>query len=362
MNRNQRVRQRVRKWSVDKSIARRSAFTLVELLVVIAIIGVLVALLLPAVQAAREAARRMSCGNNIKNIALGVINFETARKTFPYGIHYGIGSGGPACQVPSEYCNIPMTGKGWMVDVLPYLEQQGMYDQMQPGINDKKSFKVKASSPEKGFGMGHPDSRDAMMIQLPILTCPSDGSAGPRDNLFWWKGFEKSSSNYKGSLGSNPIVPFIGSNLWTPDNGFGLDASGNALLDCHGHPNRRCNGIFWRNSYADPVELRRVTDGTSNTFLVGESIVEQDYHSAAYFSDGDWATCSIQLNFTLVTEPSEYEAQWYNFRGFASRHPGGAQFAMVDGSVHFVVEGVDQRTYEALATKDGGEPTGLGEL
>ena len=123
-----------------------------------------------------------------------------------------------------------------------------------------------------------------------------------------------------------------------------------------------CNGIFWRNSYDNPVKLKRVTDGTSNTFLVGESIVEQDLHSAAYFSDGDWATCSIQLNFTLEGNPNIYKDQWYNFRGFASRHPGGAEFAMVDGSVHFLAEGIDQKIYEALATKDGGESIGGSEL
>ncbi len=351
-----------RSFRVRKLSARPTAFTLVELLVVIAIIGVLVALLLPAVQAAREAARRMSCSNNLKNIALGVITFEGAQKTFPYSVHYGIGRNSPACQVPSEYCDIPKTGKGWIVDILPYIEQQNMYNQMKPGIEDSKGFKVRASHPDRGFGMGRPEVREVTGNQLGLLTCPSDPSVGPRDDLWWWVGFETASTSYKGSLGSNPIVPSLGGNLWTPGNGFGLDASENPLPDCHGSSKHRCNGIFWRNSYYDPVELRNVSDGTSNTFMIGESIVQQDLHSAAYFSDGDWATCAIQLNFTLEADVEEYKAQWFNFRGFASRHPGGAQFAMVDGSVHFIVEGVDQRTYEALATKDGGETVNLGSL
>ncbi len=333
---------------------QRTAFTLVELLVVIAIIGILVALLLPAVQAAREAARRMSCTNNLKNVGLAIMNFEAARRTFPYSINYG------SCQVPpfggkSGACAIPRTGKGWIVDILPYLEQQGMYDQMKPAIEDTIGFRVKAGSPDRGFGMGRQEARQAVETQLPVLTCPSDTSAGPRDDLWWWLGINVATTNYKGSLGSNAIVPHIADNLWKPPT-FGV------APDCHDGDPEPCTGIFWRNSYDNPVKLKRVTDGTSNTFLVGESIVGQDLHSAAYFSDGDWATCSIQLNFTLEGDPQIYKDQWYNFRGFASRHPGGAQFVMADGSAHFIAEGIDQKIYEALATKDGGESVGSSEL
>ena len=110
-------------------------------------------------------------------------------------------------------------------------------------------------------------------------------------------------------------------------------------------------------AYVDPVKLRTITDGQSNTFMIGESVVSQDHHSAALFADGDWATCSIPLN-TFQPEgldPDVVESNWWTGRSFRSLHPGGAQFVYADGSVHFVVEGVDHFTYRAFATRNGGE-------
>jgi prepilin-type processing-associated H-X9-DG protein len=106
------------------------------------------------------------------------------------------------------------------------------------------------------------------------------------------------------------------------------------------------------------VNFRKVTDGTSKTFMVGETVVEQDYHSAAYFSDGDWASCGIPLNHfqvpATITLLKNFPG-WAEARGFKSMHPGGAHFVMADGSTHFVNESIDQNTYRALSTKAGGE-------
>ena len=340
----------------------RQAFTLVELLVVIAIIGVLVALLLPAVQAAREAARRMSCSNNLKNIGLAIINFEGTSKKFPVGIHYGV----PQCQVPSEYCDIAMTGKGWIVDILPYLEQPAMHDGMKLGFNDPSrsagAMKFAATS-SGGRGMGRKEIREFMLKQLPVLTCPSDDSATTRPtNQFWWNGIEVATTNYKGVLGDNVVVP--GFSQWRVDGG-GVKRDGSAP-DCHDGL-EECNGILWRNNYGHDITLRKVTDGTSNTFVVGETVVGQDPHSTAYFSDGDWAGVSPALNFFLPVEEMDkvnagQSEKWAWVRGFRSRHPGGAHFVMVDGSVHYINEGVDHQVYRALGTKDGGEAHGLGSL
>src|SRR5262249_10251734 len=128
-------------------------------------------------------------------------------------------------------------------------------------------------------------------------------------------------------------------------------------LDCHN--TAECNGLLWRNTYLNPINLKKVTDGTSKTFMVGECVVEQDYHSAAFFADGDWATCANPLNSYFINPPDitavKNAPQWQLARGFRSLHPGGAHFVMADGSVHFVNESIDQNTYRGLSTRNGGE-------
>jgi prepilin-type processing-associated H-X9-DG protein len=118
-----------------------------------------------------------------------------------------------------------------------------------------------------------------------------------------------------------------------------------------------CNGLIFRNSWARPISLRKVGDGASNTFLVGEGVVSQDFHSAAFFADGSWASCGIPLNFLLFGVPDNEIKfdRWNEVRGFKSLHPGGAQFVMADGSVHFVAESMDHNVYRGLATRNGGE-------
>ena len=104
------------------------------------------------------------------------------------------------------------------------------------------------------------------------------------------------------------------------------------------------------------MTLRKVTDGSSKTFMVGECVVSQDFHSAAYFTDGSWGSCGIPLNFLLIgASDTELKNRWNEVRGFKSLHPGGAHFVMVDGSVHFISESIDHNIYRALATRAGGE-------
>ena len=341
----------------------RRGFTLVELLVVIAIIGILVALLLPAVQAAREAARRMTCGNNLKNIGLAVLNYENTYKKFPVDVMYW--GGDSPCGEFDPYKNVTLgncdpnitafSGKGWIVSVLPYLEEQSLFDSLKPGFDDpnKTPPNMRFAVNGPGRGMGLVTIREFVAQQLQILTCPSDGSARPRDDQFWWPKIMVGVTSYKGVIGDSAVLAYI-----TPYN-----ASGNFGTEPDCHDRAGCTGMFFRNSYIQPVSLRKVTDGTSSTLMVGEAVADQDHHAMAFFSDGDWASCNIPLNTFLEAQAGmsldeTVTANWWLVRGFRSVHPGGAQFVMVDGSVQFLTEGIDHQVYRALSTRDQGEVIG----
>ncbi len=345
---------------VGRHNSRFGAFTLVELLVVIAIIGILVALLLPAVQAAREAARRISCSNNLKNIGLAVINFEGSQGHIPYsqnqwaqeydGPDQSNWVGPPGGTLAVKNGGPGYTGKGWIVDILPQLEQQGMWDRFKAELATQLGRGSFAMRGLRGRGLGVPGLRGILATQLTVLTCPSDESAVPTTQVVLGSGIKHGVTAavtcYKGVLGDHVIWPQSTSHT-----------DGNPL-DCHNNV-AGCNGMFWRTAYWDPVKLKSITDGVSNTFMVGEAVVSQDVHGAAYYADGDWASCNSPLNFFNVEDPDILFAQWYEQRGFRSRHPGGAQFVLADGSVHFVIEGIDHSVYRALATRNGEEVASL---
>src|SRR4029078_530143 len=107
-----------------------------------------------------------------------------------------------------------------------------------------------------------------------------------------------------------------------------------------------------------PINLKKVTDGTNKTFMVGEDVVSQDYWSAAWFADGSWSTCGIPINTFVFPDDKSFISvppQWQKTRGFKSLHPGGAQFVNADGSVHFINESIDSNAYRALSTRNGSE-------
>lgn len=343
-------------------------FTLVELLVVIAIIGVLVGLLLPAVQAAREAARRMSCGNNLKQLGLACLTYEGAQNKLPVSISQWAedisltGDWLPGSGNPSRYevsvGGPGFLGKGWIVDVLPQMEQQAAYDRLQQQMEKDRSFGARAN---RGLGLGHINVRDIVAAQQAYLTCPSDASAIPSEQQWHWDGVTVGTTCYKGVIGDSVVTDGNSVGQTSPGSVSSSFAAFGSLPDCHN--TQECNGLLFRNSYLNPVKLRQVSDGTSNTFLIGESVVEQDFHSAAFFADGDWASCGIPLNYFVLGAPVEEIKvnQWFDQRGFRSLHPGGAQFVMADGSVQYISEGIDTLTYRGLATRDGGEVVSLND-
>ncbi len=345
--------------SYDKGGRRRRGFTLVELLVVIAIIGVLVALLLPAVQAARESARRMSCANNLKNIALAVLNHHDVQGHFP--VSHGAFS--------VDEAPVPQSGVGWIVETLPQLEQGPLYDRFKQGGAYEGRFRpdlpLARSAPNLGIfstknGISCPE---LMRTEIDVLKCPSDSSEKQRNNQWQWRNAEKDSfvfvTNYKGVLDDTFLdeigVGKFGNEGTTFESGIYTETTPApiGLRDCHA--DYRCRGIFFRQSFQRPVKIASVSDGTSHTFMVGEDLPDYNQHSAAYYANGDWCSCNIPLNNELSRVPTILDLnEWGNQQGFRSLHPGGAQFALVDGSVQYILEG-DHNTYRAQCTRNGEE-------
>ena len=243
-------------------------------------------------------------------------------------------------------------GKGWIVDILPAMEEGALADAIAQGLKTSAGDFV-ISGPAVGKGMGAPSFRSMLEQQISWLSCPSDPSARPSTEQWYWTFSGKvitATTCYKGVIGDSVVTSKgNGGPVDTPFPNLG------STPDCHNTAD--CNGLIWRGTYLNPVQLRKITDGASNTFMVGESVVSQDYHSAAFFADGDWATCGNPLNYFIVPEDETTikNDQWQAARGFKSLHPGGAHFVMADGSVHFVSESIDTAVYRGLSTRNGGE-------
>ncbi len=307
---------------------RRTAnagYTLVELLSVIGIIGILIAMILPAVQMAREAARKIQCRNNLKQLGIALHSYHDLFGKLPINV-------GPWPPTGRRKRG-QLSGKGWIVSVLPQMEQQSVYDAIAPCFNGDFV---------SGGGLMSPNCRDMMKTQLPILHCPSDWSVGGlSDTQFDWEGIEVALTSYKGVIGDTQI-------------GGAASIHTGTMPDCHALGS--CNGLFYRQTYLQPQNFARILDGLSNTFMVGEDVPEHNDHSAAFFANTDYASCAAPLNY--FPKPPTPRA-WRNVMSFRSRHPGGAHFCMADGSVQFVNNTIDHALYRSLSTKGGGEVVSL---
>ena len=290
---------------------RKRGFTLVELLVVIAIIGVLVALLLPAVQAAREAARRMQCSNRLKQLALSHHNYHDTFKTLP-----------PAYisrdQTYNHQSNTPYWG--WASFVLPFMEQGSLHEQLDVGNIALRDALTDATR------------RTQMRTPLSGFRCPSD--TGPPINPNWrsrMDGVNTSMSNYMGNNGS----------------GFWYNDNSNTRIQA---------GIFSENF---SCRFRDILDGTSNVVLIGEKRYRYKRASGALGTSGAGNIFGIRRrnqSFSgkcAVMASGRTKLNYDNNNdgrahcGFSSNHPAGAMFALCDGSVRFVPETVesDHQTY-----------------
>jgi prepilin-type N-terminal cleavage/methylation domain-containing protein len=326
----------------------RRAFTLVELLVVIAIIGVLVALLLPAVQAAREAARRSSCSNNLKQLGIGMHNYEDVHKALPYS--YFISAP-------------PLNIQNWGVQILPYIEQQPLYDKFDTRVPAANEF-------------GAVGKANIVLIstRLKVFVCPS----AP-------KGLDRI---YNGKISGVPGLPTL---TWTAapsDYGvatgvrstFGdIAYAGNQGGDRHGALRVQTPGTPFYSRLAD------ITDGTSHTFLLGErtgggelyskrqiwSMAQSSpatYQAYSEVNGGGWgdaingehwlAGClfsGLPPSATVPGGPCAINCTNMNGRGFHAFHPGGCMFVMGDASVQFISETASPQAVAFRITEQKGE-------
>jgi prepilin-type N-terminal cleavage/methylation domain-containing protein/prepilin-type processing-associated H-X9-DG protein len=289
----------------------RQAFTLIELLVVIAIIGILIGLLLPAVQKVREAANRTKCSNNLKQLGIAVHAYHDAMGNFPVNHFTGsVSSGNPG-------------NWSWIARILPYIEQDALYRQGN----------IANSPVNTGVGT------EAAGIKT--LLCPSDTSSmSPRsDNEY---NIPMGQTNYKGVIGGYG---------WTNGNTQSPSPAGGAATDSFSSS----DGIFFREDITSPRRIASITDGTSNTLMIGEDIPDYNLWCLWPFSNYAVGTCGIPLNNKQANGQFYDRSDWPDVYSFRSRHTGGANFCAADGSVHFIADSIDLPTYHALASMAYGE-------
>jgi len=295
-------------------LVQRRGFTLVELLVVIAIIGVLVALLLPAVQAAREAARRSQCVNNLKQIGLALHNHHDAKKMFPPGYVFLDGAGGDNMATEST----------WILYILPYMEAGNIYDQ---------------ADLTRGFGIGPDHVNNAVtMAKIPNLQCPS------------------------GNLDVEPWFQYLGRNSYVGNNGLGPLTE--SMSDHVNNRDFKRKGLFSLNSknrFAD------MGDGSSNTAMVSEILMipGNDQRGAMYPEGVVYHHTHTPNNSTpdevrdtgcvsVVEAPCTGAFSSWNPRTLLvtprSAHPGGVNILMGDGSVHFVSDTIALNVWQSAGT------------
>ena len=282
----------------------RRGFTLVELLVVIAIIGVLVSLLLPAVQFARETSRRASCGNNLKQLMIGLHTYHDSNKTFPQGQMYrGNFDGDPAN-------NEGGAAYGWAYSILPFIDQEPLYNR----FDDK-----------------YPITENTITINLQLaqtpqalFSCPTDDKPKVRDD---------------GAIPRSATASYQGCgtsyNGWS---GQAVGAAGNHL---------RFNGLFCRDNRGEPYGMHSIKDGLTNTFGIAETKWRMDNNRrnrSRIYGATDNAAFAVGASNALMVN-GEWQMNWTQPEGnpnphrtAGSDHPGGAQFALLDGSVRLFSE------------------------
>jgi prepilin-type N-terminal cleavage/methylation domain-containing protein/prepilin-type processing-associated H-X9-DG protein len=336
------------------SLSRRSrGFTLIELLVVIAIIAILIGLLLPAVQKVREAAARSKCTNNLKQLGIALQAYHDVYQKFPVG----------------EF-NDDNKNWGWGAAVLPYIEQQSIFNNLQTdttyfmiflpggGLNRANNLSGNNADGNNTAGIVNTTAGGGMAKSvINTFICPSD--TWPTQTT---SGYGK--TNYLGNMGSDVVGPGNWGSWSAPNGG----TENGVLLQSNDNNNT------W------PVNIAGITDGTSNTIALGEAapnINSQIYNQNQpnffpiwaggnpantnmgaqhnYFRCVDANYLPNSNNTTTQSGSSGNGTPLYLDRAFQSKHPGGVNFALCDGSVRFIAQTIDGPTYQAAGTRNGGE-------
>ncbi len=347
------------------------AFTLIELLVVIAIIAILIGLLLPAVQKVREAAARMQCSNNLKQLGIAMHAFHDTQQGFPRGNRGSWGN----------------DHGSWMFQSLPYMEQDNLYKAVTAVTG---TGGITYNSPN--WDMQYAVTAGVLPAKLPYARCPSDGfdwtnprfanyigSEGPQCNQGACSPlvdpFEVNCNGIAGTGNPNTFVntnPGYAPSIWYGDTS---DAS-------------QCRGIMCRGtgSVGGPlIRIADITDGTSNTLMIGEGLVEQmefqrfgnSWGWAGFNSvnqgqtiqpinwpingksvGSGWSDCNASCT-ALGVNPANCIWNWHVTWGFKSNHSGGVNFCFADGSVHYVSQSIDMRTYQYLGCRNDGQVASL---
>jgi prepilin-type N-terminal cleavage/methylation domain-containing protein len=326
-------------------ILKRRGFTLVELLVVIAIIGILVALLLPAIQAAREAARRSECTNNLKQIGIGLHNYHDTYRTFPLG----------SFNLRNQWMS---NGTNWRTLILPFIEEGALHGQL--------SFNRTDFFAAGWHGNMGPNAALCDVI-IDTYQCPSS-TIRPFDNPHGWSNNLRTLNiHYVGNQGSARPIPGGAPNRGTRDCNHGWSCD---------------NGVLVAN---DCFKMADVTDGTSNVAMVWEQsgtiTLARHNRTSNYYggwygtrhgnpitasSCGDlWQTGTCCFRYpinsykdvpALGNVPSQARYMWRNNTILNSEHPGGIMFVLTDGSVRFISDDVNYTNVKRLACRYDGEP------
>jgi prepilin-type N-terminal cleavage/methylation domain-containing protein/prepilin-type processing-associated H-X9-DG protein len=323
----------------DLNAGERMAFTLIELLVVITIIGVLIALLLPAVQATREAARRMDCKNRLKQIGLAMHNYEGVYGNLPWGAKAG-------------------WGYSWTTDILPYMEQNASWEgapQPQPGpLRWTPAQRLRLTA--------------LAQTAIPTFRCPSqDGPVHSAEAIDLISG--RAITNYVGIVGSN-----VTRDSFSDSGQIGMEAGDGVLqaTDCVSNPGRPF--------LPHPVKFTAIFDGLSQTMLVSEalwrpigqcdscdrfSLYHPDFEKTIIVTDpstGTLAAKPLGVDYSEVLvplknpfNPQEGVSEFIQELSLSSHHPGGVQAVFCDGSVNFHTDSLDEKIREAIGTRAGRE-------